>query len=359
MTWNEIARLRSGRVFGMSNGGWPYDAYPALEPLNAGRAITVAGIEGPAVITHIHFTQHLVVAEQLERYGLSQDEGKAASARGVILEIYFDDGPAPAVRVPLGDFFADGCGGQAVHFSTPFVEKAPESYNCFIPMPFAKSARVVLRNDTPYDLVNYSFVEYERLPAWEEDLGYFHATWRRFAFALDGETDLPFFHVDGRGHLLGRAWSIATDEPYFRRFHFVMEANNEVRVDGEEEPRADYLGTEDSFGFSWGFREPFAGLHNGINFVQAETPSLLSIYRFRDQNVLRFNKSLDWRLDWSHEFKWDAGIQRELVRLHDAGRGWIDYATTYYWYQEMPGYEHEALLPLAERIKTVLHPNPL
>jgi hypothetical protein len=263
------------------------------------------------------------------------------------------------VRVPIGDFFADGCGSKGAHFSTLFVEKAPESYNCFIPMPFEKSARVILRNDTPYNMGNYSFVEFEKLPVWDDDLGYFHAAWKRFPFQLHGNTDEHFFHIDGCGHLMGRAWSVCTDEPLFNGFSFVMEGNNEVRIDGEEEPRADYLGTEDSFGFSWGFRQPFIGLYNGINFVQNDTPSMLSIFRFHGENAIRFNKSLDLRVDWSNEFKGNEAFQKKLAEVYAKNGGWIDYATTYYWYQKAVGYEHEPLLSLEERVKEILHPNSI
>jgi len=354
MNWRDIARLRKQRDFGSCNGGWAYDAYPELETLDAGRCITIADIQGPAVITNIHSTQHFIRDD-----ALYEDERKAICARGVVMEIYYNDADIPSVQVPLGDFFGDGCGGRARHFSTPFVEKAPESYNCFIPMPFEKSARVMLRNTTGYDLGNYSFIEFERLPSWEDDLGYFHATWKRFAFQLHGNTDEHFLHIDGAGHLMGRAWSVCTDEPLFRGFHFVMEGNNEIRIDDEEELRADYLGTEDSFGFSWGFRHPFTGVYNGMNFVQSETPSMLSIYRFRHQNVIRFNKSLDLRIDWSHEFAQNEKFQKEAAELHANDRVWVDYATTYYWYQETVGYDHAPLMPLDERTRAILHPNPL
>ena len=349
----DIARLKN-QDFGSCNGGWAYDAYPELETLDAGRSITIAEIKGPAIITNVHSTQHLIYYDKL-----TDDERKAVNSRGVILEVYYNDSDVPAVRVPLGDFFADGCCGKARHFSTPFVEKAPESYNCFIPMPFEKSARVVLRNESSHNLGNYSFVEFERLPSWDQSLGYFHATWKRFGFQLNGKTDQHFFHVDGRGHLIGRAWSICTDEPFFKDFHFVMEGNNEIRIDGEDEPRADYLGTEDSFGFSWGFRDLFTGIYNGINFLQHETPSMLSIYRFRNANVIRFNKSLDMRIDWSHEWTGNENFQKAITELYEKDRGWVDYATTYYWYQENAGYDHAPLMPLDERMKPILHTNQI
>jgi len=355
--WRDAAQLRRSSQFGSCNGGWAYDAYPELETLDAGRSITIAEVTGPAVITNIHTTQHHL-SYCIRDQHLSETERRAIAARGVMLEIYYNDIPVPAVRVPLGDFFADGCGGRAELFSSLFVEKAPESYNCFIPMPFEGSARVVLCNATAYDLRNYSFVEFERLPSWEDNLGYFHATWKRFPFQLYGATDQPFFHVDGRGHLIGRAWSICTNEPRFAGYHFVMEGNNEIRIDGDPNPSADYLGTEDSFGFSWGFQRPFSGLYNGINFVQKENPSLLSIYRFRGQNAIRFNESLDLRIDWSNEYLDKKEFHRELADMRAAGRVWVDYATTYYWYQESVGYEHELLMSLEGRVQQVLSPGP-
>src|SRR5581483_5262011 len=316
--------------------------------------ITIAAIEGPAVIKHIHSTQHLMTndAEWIPK-------GEQTVPRGVILEIYFDDVPSPAVRVPLADFFADGCNGRAHNFGNLLLEKAPGAYNCYLPMPFARSARVVLKNETALSLMNYSFVEFERLPRWENDLGYFHATWLRSAFQLHGQTNQPFFQVEGCGHLLGRAWSISTDEPFFQNFHFVMEGNNEVRIDGDIRPTVDYLGTEDSFSFSWGFRDVYSGPYGGMNYIQNAEPSLLSIYRFHAANPIRFQRSVDWRINWSYEWARNSEFQREIAALCATDRGWIDYATTFYWYQDQVGYAHPPLLPLKERAQTILHPNPI
>lgn len=352
--WKQMAHLRPSHTYGFSNGGWAYDAYPELETLDAGKSITVADIEGPAVITRLHCTQH-----GFEDLLLTEAERRALMARGITLEIWFDDAEAPSVRTPLADFFADGCAGRAADFTSPFVEKAPVAYNCFIPMPFGQHASVRLINETGRDLMNYSFIEYQRLPSWDDHLGLFHATWRRFAFQLTRETIAPFFHAEGAGHLMGRNWSIATDEPLFRNFNFVMEGNNEVRIDGEEKPRADYLGSEDSFGFAWGWPRLFNGLRNGINFVQNEHPTLLSTYRYRDVSVIPFEHSLDWRVNWKHEFKDHKEFHETLQQRVDAGGAWVDYAVTHYWYQECPGYPHEEMPSLKDRTNTVLHPNPI
>jgi hypothetical protein len=356
--WADISRIKPQNRTQFSNGGWNYDAYPELERLNAHSTITVADIKGPAVITCFHTIQHMIPDNTL-----NERDKRALAARGIILEIYFNDSHTPSVRVPLADFFADGCGGQGRYFGSLFVEKAPKSYNCFIPMPFEKSAKVLLINETGYDLMNYTFVEYEQLPKWDSSLGYFHAAWKRFTFQLNKTTNLPFFKVDGSGHLIGRAWSVSTDEPFFKDYYFVMEANNEIYIDGEERPRIDYLGSEDSFTFSWGFNEEYTGPYSGMNFISKNKDShvqLLSIFRFLGNNAIRFNKRLEWKLNWSKEqyYLVQPEFVNRLTEVNSNGGGWVDYATTFYWYQSKPGYQHDPMPPLDERCKMLLKSNP-
>lgn len=299
--------------------------------------MVVADLEGPGIIRTIHTTRHSPVE---------------LAARGVVLEITFDDADEPAVVSPLADFFGDGCNGEAMDFSSKFIECAPGSYNCYFPMPFRSRAKVVLRNDLDQDLSNYSYVEWERLPEWDADLGYFHATYQRKRFQLSVRSSETFLELTGRGHLLGRQYSIVTEEPMFRGFCCVMEGNNEVDIDGMPR-RLDYLGTEDSFTFSWGFQNTFAGVRAGMPLVRPEGPSKLSIYRFHDPMPLRFTKSLRWQIDWTTE----GGFQgnAELEKANAVGGAWVDYAAVHYWYQDAPGgYRHLPLAPVAERCRNTV-----
>jgi len=219
-------------------------------------------------------------------------------------------------------------------------------------MPFKESARVVLSNDSEKDLMDYSFVEWETLPEWNDRLGYFHATYARKSFQLTKDSDETFFEVEGTGHILGRQFSVITDEPFFRRYNSVMEGNNEIDIDGGER-QIDYLGTEDSFTFSWGFQETFAAQRVGMTLVELGDVNRLSIYRFHDHMPIRFTKSLKWHINWKNEHfftrnpKWQAAA--------DESGCWIDYATVHYWYQTVPaGFQHEPLRPVAERTKVML-----
>jgi hypothetical protein len=84
----EIAVIRPDVEPRLSNAGWKYDRYQELPSLDAHSRVTVADLEGPGVIRTLHVTRH--VPEEL-------------TSRGVVLEIWFDDAPEPAVHCPLAD----------------------------------------------------------------------------------------------------------------------------------------------------------------------------------------------------------------------------------------------------------------
>ena len=336
-----LPAIRDDVRVGFSNGGWKYDRYRDLQPLEAGASIVIADIDGPAVIKHIHTTRHWPADTM---------------ARGVVLQIYFDDAEEPAVHCPLADFFGDGCNGKGMYFSSSLVECAPWSYNAYIPMPFKQRARVLLRNDTDHSVSNYSYVEWETLPEWTDEMGYFHATYRRTALQLTGETSETLFHVEGSGHFLGRQFSVATDEPLFQNFELVMEGNNEVDIDGQERA-LDYLGTEDSFTFSWGFQTTFAGLHAGMPYIRKSDTLALSIFRFHDHMPIRFSREFTWRINWRHEFYWESKQQylQDVREKAMEGGCWVDYATVFYWYQDTPGgYRHAPIEKVGHRVRAIL-----
>jgi len=329
---SELALIKPDTPTGFGHAGWKYDRYEDLESLDAGARMVVADIEGPAIIRHIHTTRH---------------QNPALMARGIVLEVWFDDADKPAVMSPLADFFGDGCSGASQYFSTPLIECAPWSYNTYLPMPFEHRARVILRNDTGQDVMNYSYVEWEPLEEWDDSLGYLHASYSRDRFQLTPETAHTFFEAEGTGHLIGRQFSVRTEEPIFRAFGTVMEGNNEVDIDGKERA-LDYLGTEDSFTFSWGFQEPFIGLRAGMPHVVHGDTNSLSIYRFHDHMPIRFERSLTWRINWQEERLFTGSpVWREAV---EGGGCMVDYATVFYWYQDDPGgYEHRPLADVGLR----------
>ena len=92
------------------------------------------------------------------------------------MQIYWDGEARPAVDVPFGDFFGFGLSEVVKFESALFSNPEGRSFNCMIPMPFRKAARVVISNEGDQDInevfFDIDFIYLERL---EEDALYFHA----------------------------------------------------------------------------------------------------------------------------------------------------------------------------------------
>jgi len=401
----ELAKIKNVKT-GMSNGGWGYDTHKYLEPLDAGKTMEIADIKGPAVIKSIMTTKHDVFT--------TDKEIKKSVPRGIVLLIYYNGSDEPSVEVPLADFFCDGCNGKSDYFTNIFIENTHESYMCYFPIPFEKSCRVCLRNDTKFNLGNSSFVQFEELDNWDKTLGYFHSTYKRTSFQSTPETILPVFKLeDCSGHFIGQQLSISTDEKTFEGFSWLMEANNEIRIDTDKPlgngpyskgqgPSYDYLGTECAFGFAWGWgkntglrigcpyintisiKELITPIFNGkykrdnkqvgflelsdedradviINFngLDIKDPlSQISVYRFYYPDMIRFRKSIDWRLNWTFEGQDPGSFYRnKLSSMAEAGKLYADYAYVNYWYQNKVGYKHDKLPRVEERSREVVKSN--
>src|SRR3712207_5421797 len=105
--------------------GWKIS--PSVD-VAAGSTLTLAEIEGPAVITHLWVTVH-------------RDHW-----RELVLRAYWDGDDEPAVEVPYGDFFCSGWGVFA-QVSSQLVAANPNGgFNSYWPMPFRAGARLTLEN---------------------------------------------------------------------------------------------------------------------------------------------------------------------------------------------------------------------
>ncbi|HZM03110.1 MAG TPA: DUF2961 domain-containing protein, partial [Candidatus Saccharimonadales bacterium] len=101
-------------------------------PIKPGGTLTLAELEGPGQIVHFWCT----IADSDPYY-----------SRMLTLRIYWDGEEHPSVECPIGDFFGMGHGVDKAFTSLPVrVTSDGRGRNCYWPMPFAKSARVVVSN---------------------------------------------------------------------------------------------------------------------------------------------------------------------------------------------------------------------
>jgi hypothetical protein len=216
-----------------NNGGkgHPYDSIPA------GQSKSLLDIKGQGMINRIWITINDRSPEML---------------RSLKIEMFWDDAQKPAVSVPFGDFFGVGLGRTTAFENVFFANAEGRSFNCFIPMPFQKAARIVVTNESDKELNNMFFdVDYQLLNSWEDDYLYFHAYWSRDTatqLAKDFEL-LP--SVSGKGRFLGVNVGINSNPLY--KESWWGEGEVKMFIDGDKEwPTLAGTGTEDYIGTAWG-----------------------------------------------------------------------------------------------------------
>jgi len=161
----------------------------AFDSLKAGQSVTLMEYHGSGVIRRIWITL---------------SDRSPEMVRSLTLAAYWDGEAKPAVLAPLGDFFGIAHGQLCAFESAVLSNPEGRSFNCLMPMPFRRSARVVLSNDSKKDLSNLFYdVDFETVKHLPKTALYFHCYWnRQVRTDLDKDYEiLP--RVNGRGRLLG------------------------------------------------------------------------------------------------------------------------------------------------------------
>ncbi len=104
----------------------------AFEWMQPGETKTLLNVNGEGTVQRIWLT-------------IDQNPVKLRSLR---LQMFWDGETKPAVDVPLGDFFCNNLGKKIAFQSALFSSGEGRSFNCYIPMPFRKSAKVLLVNES-------------------------------------------------------------------------------------------------------------------------------------------------------------------------------------------------------------------
>ncbi|MBM3214769.1 DUF2961 domain-containing protein [Candidatus Poribacteria bacterium] len=223
---------RSRRVSSNEQPNWN-DGNFDMTRLPPGDTLELPVLQGPGVINHIWLTSHA---------------GGVNELNALSMRIYWDDREEPGVEVPLGDFFAVGQ-KPAVVESIPVQVSPSGSLTCYWRMPFAKSARIVVRNDNANRSTGlYWQVDYVELDELPPDTLYFHARYRQEYPAVMGR-DYLLADLQGRGQYVGTvmAFTLAQDG-------WFGEGDDFFFIDGEEIPSLQGTGTEDYFNDAWGYR---------------------------------------------------------------------------------------------------------
>lgn len=244
--------------------------------LKAGETLILAHAEGSGTVRRIWVTIN---------------DRSPKMLRGIKIEMFWDGEDKPAVQAPLADFFCTALGRNAVFENAWFGNPEGRSFNCRIPMPFRKSMKITVTNESDTDLWMFFYdVNYTLGDNHGDNTPYFHAYYQRenpTTLMKDYEI-LP--RVYGKGRFLGcNMGVIANTETYGPSWW--GEGEVKMYLDGDEEyPTLCGTGTEDYIGTGWG-QGQYSHLYQGCPIADHERMQF-AFYRLHGPDPVYFYKDI-------------------------------------------------------------------
>jgi hypothetical protein len=334
--WKEGRSMRSG-----SNVWNPKDLYdPANnkdrpDRIEAGETHVLADLKGPGVITHIWLTF-------LQEPHFWVRDG-AADPQEMLLRIYWDGREKPDVECPVGDFFANCFGKQMEVISTPVIVEDADSYNCFWHMPFRKSARIEIVNQSKKPIRKlYNNVDWIKKKSLPDDTMYFCAQYNQEYPAKPGK-DYVVLDAEGKGYYVGTVLAVRTRSP-----SWFGEGDEKIYIDGEKMPSIRGTGTEDYFLSAWGLKTnstPYFGVPY-VNQPKRIVGQMTCSYRWHIQDPLVFSKGIKVTFE---TFGWMSPDENKEHEAHSWNEREDDFSSVAFWYQMGPTKKFTMVPPAEER----------
>jgi hypothetical protein len=339
----------------------------ASQWIKAHTSMVIADFQGAGIINRIWMT----VIDRSPR-----------CLRSIVLQIYWDGASKPAVSVPLGDFFGVGLGRRTAFQSALFSDPEGRSFNCYVPMPFKKHARIVFVNESDVDELFFYDINLTKLKTPPQNSSYFHAYWSNNDGAKLGEDFEILPLVQGRGRFLGTNVGVIPDKVYGDTWF--GEGEVKTWLDNDREfPTLVGTGMEDYIGSAWNMGT-FSNLYQGVTVVD-KLNRQYTFYRYHVPDPIYFQQNCRVTIQQM------GGAGRDLIRGISKSGGrikpvsvmtkngliklleakdypdlfddkfpsdeWVNfyrvdnYSATAYFYLDKPESNLPALAPLAQRLK--------
>ncbi|MDE3145639.1 MAG: DUF2961 domain-containing protein [Bacteroidota bacterium] len=301
--------------------------------------------------------------------------------RSLRLQMFWDGELKPAVDVPLGDFFGSNLGRKVAYQSAMFSTAEGRSFNCYVPMPFRKKAKIILTNESKNDTCKlYYDVDFIFTKSLPEHLLYFHTFWSRQKTRSLGDDVIILPKIKGKGRFLGMSAALKIDSVYGATWW--GEGEVKMYLDGDSTyPSINGTGSEDYIGSGWGLGT-FSNLYQGCT-VADDVKGEYNFYRLHIPDAIYFNTNIKITLqqigggfieDVKNLMKKNVNLKPVSVdnekgfyklfelkdqSLNNYSDGWVnfyridDYAVTSYFYLDKPSNDLPALADVLERTKNV------
>lgn len=302
--------------------------------------------------------------------------------RSLRLRMFWDNQTKPAVDVPMGDFFVFNLGKDAPFQSEFFSSGEGRSFNCYIPMPFRKHARITITNEGKESCMLFYDVDFLTTSV-PEDALYFHAYWTRKSTGNLGDDFEMLPKVNGKGRFLGVSVGLNVDSAFGKTWW--GEGEVKMYLDGDSKyPTINGTGSEDYLGSAWGLGR-FVNRYQGCTIASDSTREY-NFYRWHVPDAIYFNKDIrvviqqiggGMTKDVQELFRKGVKLQPVTVAqsdvflrlfemenppsLNDSNfpEGWVnfyridDYSSVSYFYLDKPTNNLPSLPDVNERIRNV------
>lgn len=337
----------------------------ACDDIKAGESVTLLDVEGPGLITRMWFTI---------------DDRTPEMLRSLKIEIFWDGSSKPAVSAPFGDFFGIGLGKKTAFENELFADPEGRSFNCFIKMPFKKSAKLVVINESSKDLTMIFYdINMLKLDQWNDNNLYFHCYWHRDTATTLGKDFQILPKISGKGRFLGSNIGVNANPKY--KDHWWGEGEVKMYLDNDTDlPTLVGSGTEDYIGTAWG-QGKYCTRYTGCLFAGGEK-NQWAFFRYHIPDPVFFKNDIMVTIqqiggNWKEKVieMQKSGVELIPITIHDAPtmhrlynpekpldltnkelpKGWTNYyrsddvSSTAYFYLDKPANELPPIQPLQIR----------
>jgi hypothetical protein len=280
--WEQLSRVRPTQTR-VVPAFWAH-----LPPLDPKAKIKVLDVDGPGVVTTIHCS------------GMGAEIFKfdAPASQSLVIRVYYDGQEKPAIAMPLMDFLGDiEC--RSAYFRLAYFSKVRESHNFRLPMPFRKHITIEIENPSDRRLMGYADLQWEKVDKIPADSGYLHADYR--SGSLSGKARNTVFECDRPATIVAHWLQYASEKS--DGGEVICEADQQLYLDGDARPTLNYLGSEDLYGHSWGFKETNSDGYAAILRRENLQPkgALIAALRCRTSDAISFAKSCRWIITWEND----------------------------------------------------------
>lgn len=275
----------------------------------SGETVTLMDVTGPGTIRHVWLTTAPL----------------AAVMRSTVVRAYWDGQEHPSIEAPLGDLFGFAHGRIVPYQSAVHSVGIKGALNLWLPMPFTKSARIELTNESGGSIPLFFQIDYTLGDVHAADVGRLHVLFRRENPTTLGRDFELLPRRTGKGRFLGTVIGVRSLGPLWWG-----EGEMKAYLDGDTEfPTIVGTGAEDYVGLSWGMQAtPF--LYHGASLNDS---GFVSMYRWHVVDPIYWSRDIRITIQ---QIGYDGSPMDPATYLSSLVERSDDWSCASFWYEPVP-----------------------